>query len=74
MQPGRSVVVGNNAVHPGQIDLRDDVETVLKLFGLVNLVADVMITQPKQVDALYDSVVPESQRQAIAKRDGKTSV
>lgn len=63
-------VVGNHAVHPGQIDLKDDVETANKLFGLVNLIADVMITQPKHVNELYESVVPDSQREAIEQRDG----
>jgi hypothetical protein len=62
-------VVGNNAVHPGQIDLRDDAGTASQLFGLVNLIASVMISQPKQVKALYETVVPESQRRAIAERD-----
>jgi len=63
-------VVGNNAVHPGQIDIRDDADTATRLFGLINLVADVMITQPKHVESLYQNIVPESARQAIAKRDG----
>lgn len=61
-------VVGNNAVHPGQIDLKDDAETAEKLFGLINLITEVMISQPKHVDQLYAGL-PESQRQAIAKRD-----
>ena len=63
-------VIGNNAVHPGQIDLRDDVEIANQLFGLLNLIAEVMITQPKHVESLYTSVVPESVRKAIKKRDG----
>ena len=58
-----------NAVHPGQIDLKDDIDTANKLFGLVNLIADVMITQPKHVDELYESVVPDSQKAAIDRRD-----
>lgn len=62
-------VVGNNAVHPGQIDLKDDTEIAQKLFGLVNLIADVMITQPKHIEELYETVVPETQREAINKRD-----
>lgn len=62
-------VVGNNAVHPGQLDLKDDADTANCMFELVNLIVDVMITQPKHVDDLYQSVVPESQREAIAKRD-----
>jgi hypothetical protein len=62
-------VVGNNAVHPGQMDLRDDIETANKLFGLVNLIVEVMITQPKHIAALYEEVVPDNLREAIKKRD-----
>ena len=62
-------VVGNNAVHPGQLDLKDDVDTARKLFGLVNLIVEVMITQPKHVQQMYNSLVPQSQRDAIANRD-----
>ena len=61
-------VVGNNAVHPGQIDLKDDRQTAVKLFELVNIIAQVMITQPKQVQALYGSL-PATQIDAINKRD-----
>lgn len=66
-------VVGNNAVHPGQLELRDDPETVSKLFDLVNLIAEVMISQPKHIQKLYESVVPESTRDAIAARDRNKS-
>lgn len=62
-------VVGNNAVHPGQIDLNDDVDTANQLFTLVNLIADVMITQPKHVEELYQNIVPQSHKDAIEKRD-----
>ncbi len=62
-------VIGNNAVHPGQIDLRDDRATAEKLFGLVNLIADIMISQPKHIDSMFDGL-PEGARKAIAKRDG----
>lgn len=62
-------VVGNNAVHPGQIDLKDDVETANKLFVLVNIVADVLITQPKHIDEMFNSILPESAKKAIEKRD-----
>jgi Domain of unknown function (DUF4145) len=63
-------VVGNNAVHPGQIDLNDDSAIAYKLFGLVNVIAEIMITQPKHVNEMFESVVPEPQRDAIKKRDG----
>jgi len=62
-------VVGNNAVHPGQINLIDDRDTATKLFSLVNIIAEVMIAQPKRITAMYTTVVPESQRNAIEKRD-----
>lgn len=62
-------VIGNNAVHPGQIDLRDDRPTAEKLFGLINLIADIMISQPKHVTELYDGL-PEGARKAIERRDG----
>jgi len=61
-------VVGNDAVHPGQIDLRDDRETATKLFGLVNLIVERMISEPKHVSAMYAGL-PESKRKAIEDRD-----
>ena len=63
-------VVGNNAVHPGQIDLQDDKETANKMFSLVNLVAEVMISQPKHVQQMYQDIVPDNLKSAISKRDG----
>jgi hypothetical protein len=45
-------VIGNDAVHPGQIDLSDDRNTATKLFGLVNLIAEKMISEPQHVEAL----------------------
>ena len=64
-------VIGNNAVHPGTIDLKDDRETVESLMELVNFVVDAMITQPNKRKALY-ARIPASTQAAIAKRDGKT--
>lgn len=61
-------VVGNNSVHPGQFDIRDNADTVTQLFALVNLLAEFMISQPKHVDELYQTL-PQSARDAIAKRD-----
>lgn len=63
-------VIGNNAVHPGQIDLGDKPETATSLFDLVNFVVDRMISQPKNIQELFETL-PESSKGAIAKRDGK---
>lgn len=62
-------VVGNEAVHPGTIDLRDNRDVASALFRLVNLIAEQMISHPKHVSDLYDNVVPDSKKQQIAKRD-----
>jgi len=63
-------VVGNEAVHPGTLDIKDDTATVAKLFTLVNMIVHKMITEPKEIDALYQSL-PENKRDAIDRRDGK---
>lgn len=61
-------VIGNDAVHPGQMDLKDDVETATKLFVLTNFIAEVMITQPKEVEKLFNSL-PKNKLDGIADRD-----
>jgi hypothetical protein len=61
-------VIGNEAVHPGQMDLRDDRQTAETLFRLVNLVVQRMISDPKEVQEVYDGL-PKSKRDQIAKRD-----
>jgi hypothetical protein len=62
-------VIGNESVHPGTIDLRDQPQTAVQLATLINMIADAMITQPKLVDELY-SGLPEAKREEIKKRDG----
>lgn len=64
-------VIGNSAVHPGQIDLRDDRATAETLFKLLNLIVDKTISEPKHVAEVYASL-PAGAIKAIEKRDGKT--
>jgi len=63
-------VIGNESVHPGQIDLNDTPDTTARLFELVNFIADKMITEPQKIDGLYDGL-PDSKKDAIQKRDGQ---
>jgi len=63
-------VIGNEAIHPGTLDLKDDVSTASAIFELVNMIVEVMITQPKEVDDIY-SKLPESKKVEIARRDSK---
>jgi len=64
-------VVGNNAVHPGQLDLKDKPETSENLFHLINLIVEVMIAQPRHIDEMYNAVVPPNLKAAIEIRDRK---
>ncbi len=61
-------VIGNEAVHPGVIDLKDDRDTALRLFDLVNAIAEQMISHPKVVHGMY-AKLPEAKRKAIETRD-----
>lgn len=61
-------VIGNEAVHPGTIDLRDDKDTVRSLFSLINFIASKMISEHREVAAIY-SMLPANKRDEIAKRD-----
>ena len=63
-------VTGNEAVHPGVIDSSDKTDVGL-LFGLINVIAGSLISQPKQIQNLYNKL-PEKARKATEKRDGKT--
>jgi hypothetical protein len=61
-------VIGNEAVHPGQMDLKDDRDTAAVLFDLVNRIAYDTISHPNELAAMYGKL-PPSKRDAIAKRD-----
>ena len=65
-------VIGNNAVHPGEIDMTDNRELALQLFRIINLVADKMIAEPKRLHAIYGAFSP-GVHDAIAKRDATKS-
>lgn len=62
-------VTGNNAVHPGELRLEDKPEIAAALFGLLNLIVDNRIAEPKRVEALY-TALPEGVRKGVEKRDG----
>lgn len=64
-------VIGNEAVHPGVIDLSDDRASAEELLGLVNLIVDQMISQPRRIQELYGKL-PESKRKAIEERNEKS--
>jgi hypothetical protein len=62
-------VIGNNAVHAGKMDQADVEGTANRLFGLVNIIVEQQITQPKTIAELFGTL-PEGARKGIEKRDG----
>ncbi|PER51445.1 hypothetical protein COL26_10670 [Bacillus thuringiensis] len=64
-------VIGNESVHPGSIDMKDNREIAIKLFDLINIIVQNQITQPKEIEALFTSL-PAGKLKAIAERDGIT--
>ena len=61
-------VIGNEAVHPGVMNLKDDTDTALALFGLVNFIVEKGIAEPKRIAAIYASL-PPGKLAGIARRD-----
>jgi hypothetical protein len=65
-------VIGDEAVPPGELDPRDDVDTAMRLFEIVNAIADGMISHPKNVKTMYDKL-SESKQEEIKNRDSQNS-
>lgn len=61
-------VIGNEAVHPGTLDLNDDPATAESLFRFFNLIVEKMISEPKHVDEVY-ALLPPEKLKAIERRD-----
>lgn len=50
----------------------DDTSKVANhLFGLVNMIVEQMITQPKEIETMYKDLVPKKDKEKIKKRDQK---
>lgn len=64
-------VIGNNGVHPGEIELTDNPDIAHSLFDMINFIVEDRISRPKKVAALY-RILPEGALKAIEKRDGAT--
>ena len=62
--------MGNQAVHPGTINFKDNDDTAKTLFEIMNIIVYHMITVPKSVDNIYNTL-PTSIREQIDKRDKK---
>jgi len=61
-------VIGNEAVHPGELNIKDDPQTAYELLEIINSISDQMISNPKKINALYNRL-PEGKRKGIENRD-----
>jgi hypothetical protein len=61
-------VIGNNAVHPGELSADDVAEVASTLFELVNQIVEERIARPKKLEALF-ATLPPGAREGIARRD-----
>lgn len=61
-------VIGNDAVHPGELDLKDDDSTAIILFKLINYIVETQISSKKEIDAIY-AMLPDNKIEGIENRD-----
>jgi hypothetical protein len=61
-------VIGNEAVHPGTLDLKDDPGTALKLFKLLNIIVEKTIAEPAHIAEIFGNL-PPAKLKGIADRD-----
>lgn len=66
-------VIGNNAVHPGQINVNDGRDIAVGLFALMNYIVERMIAEPKKIETLF-SALPDGAKAAIQRRDTTKSL
>jgi len=63
-------IVGNNAVHPGEMSEEDFDHVASKLFDLLNFIVKKGISEPKELEALYERI-PEGPRKSAEEKDSK---
>lgn len=66
-------ITGNNAVHPGTMKDEDFDFVASKMFDLINFIVKKGISEPKELDALYQ-LTPEGPRKSAEDKDAKSKV
>lgn len=63
-------IVGNEAVHPGEINIDDNSEIAIMMFRLMNIIIEKLVVDPKKISDLYN-LMPEKKLKGIENRDKK---
>ncbi|TXJ49306.1 DUF4145 domain-containing protein [Brachyspira aalborgi] len=58
-------VIGNSAVHPNELDIKDNKEIAIALFKIINYISEKMLTDKNKVNEIYN-ILPET-----AKRENR---
>lgn len=61
-------ITGNQAVHPGELNLDEDTELVESLFWILNFIIEETYSKNKKINELYNKL-PKNLLNAIEKRD-----
>jgi hypothetical protein len=64
------VFANEGGAHPGEIDLKEQPETVAMLMFCVNRIVEQVVTWPRQADAFYNTI-PDNKHKGINDRDRK---
>ncbi|WP_276891602.1 DUF4145 domain-containing protein [Helicobacter japonicus] len=58
-------VIGNSAIHPNELDVKDNVEIAAALFKIINYIAEKILSDKREIEEIY-SLLPEN-----AKRENR---
>lgn len=61
-------IVGDEAVHPGEINIDDNKEIAIAMFRLINIIIEKMVVEPNEIDELYN-LMPKNKLEGIEIRD-----
>ena len=64
-------IVGNEVIHAGQTDLKDNKEIAIKLFDIINIIAEDLITKKKNIKKLYAEVTKPKEKKVTKKSKSK---
>ena len=63
-------IVGDEAVHPGEINIDDNKDIAIAMFRLMNIIVEKVVVEPKEINELYQ-LMPEVKLKGIENRDKK---
>ena len=61
-------IIGDEAVHPGEINIDDNKDFAITMFRLINIIIEKMIVEPQEIDDRYN-LMPSNKLEGIEHRD-----